>query len=499
MSLNQTSHHVSLADLLKDFSDVPDHLNIDVGGMQLDSRKVSQGDLFIVQEADSALAERYIRDALSLGACAVLIDETLSIDQEIDHSKIILVAELKHLIGTLADRFYKAPSQRVSVIGVTGTNGKTSVSNYAASLMSSAGIRSGVIGTLGYGMVGQALTETGYTTPDVVSVHQHLAELEVAGAECVVMEVSSHGLEQGRVDQVQFEGAVFTNLSREHLDYHGSMDQYAAAKCKLFEGRSLKFAVLNGDDQYVEQFKSVLAPSVKAIIYGFSENHDVHVLHVDYQQGISALIQTPVGQLQVNSKLLGHFNLSNLMAVIAIAVAKGLTLRELQAVDQVVAVPGRMQLLQVNGKPAVIIDYAHTPDALENALSALELHCVGDLNVVFGCGGDRDTGKRAEMAAVAEKYAEIIYVTDDNPRSESPEKIVKDIMSGFSDKARVSVIHDRAEAIDRAIEDADQDDWVLIAGKGHETYQEISGIRLPFSDIQIASEKLGLSSMGGAL
>lgn len=499
MSLNQTSHHVSLADLLKDFSDVPDHLNIDVGGMQLDSRKVSQGDLFIVQEADPALAERYIRDALSLGACAVLIDETLSIDQEIDHSKIILVAELKHLIGTLADRFYKAPSQRVSVIGVTGTNGKTSVSNYAASLMSSAGIRSGVIGTLGYGMVGQALTETGYTTPDVVSVHQHLAELEVAGAECVVMEVSSHGLEQGRVDQVQFEGAVFTNLSREHLDYHGSMDQYAAAKCKLFEGRSLKFAVLNGDDQYVEQFKSVLAPSVKAISYGFSENHYVHVLHVDYQQGISALIQTPVGQLQVNSKLLGHFNLSNLMAVIAIAVAKGLTLRELQAVDQVVAVPGRMQLLQVNGKPAVIIDYAHTPDALENALSALELHCVGDLNVVFGCGGDRDTGKRAEMAAVAEKYAEIIYVTDDNPRSESPEKIVKDIMSGFSDKARVSVIHDRAEAIDRAIEDADQDDWVLIAGKGHETYQEISGIRLPFSDIQIASEKLGLSSMGGAL
>jgi UDP-N-acetylmuramoyl-L-alanyl-D-glutamate--2,6-diaminopimelate ligase len=486
-----------LAELLHDICHVPAVLNTQIFGLQLDSRKVKKGDLFIALAGAKTKATDYINDALKNGANAIVV-EGESKDHRVheDQGAIELaISDLRAWVGVIADRFFGHPSQAMSVIGVTGTNGKTSVSNYAAQLLDMCNIPSGVIGTLGYGLARNELQSTNYTTPDVVEVHKCLAELRDNGAKCVVMEVSSHGLEQGRVDGVRFEGAVFTNLSRDHLDYHGSMDAYASAKKKLFTWKGLKFAVVNADDHMADEFKNAVSTEVSIITYGMRVPAEVYARSVDYRQGICAHVETPAGEFDLKTPLLGAFNLSNLLSVVSIGVAKHLSLPEVLAnLAEIEPVPGRMELLRAEGKPVVVIDYAHTPDALENALLALKPHCAGQLVLVFGCGGDRDTGKRSEMANVSEANADQIIVTDDNPRTESPEKIVADILSGFSQNAPVRVVHEREQAIGIAIDESDSKDLILIAGKGHEDYQDINNMKQPFSDKLVARKKLGLVS-----
>ncbi len=484
----------SLVDLFRGICAVPAVLDSHISGISNDSRRVEKGDLFIAASGSSSQRDAHIAEAIERGANAILREgkENCRIGEGLAAVEISLPKHREY-VGEIASRFFLRPSDELKVIGVSGTNGKTSVANYIASYISLGPKICGVMGTLGYGLLGKGrLTATGYTTPDVVDVHRHLAEMRDLGAEYVVMEVSSHGLCQGRVDAVQFYGAVFTNLTRDHLDYHGSMPDYARAKQKLFQTEDLAFAVLNRDDDYFAEFKSVVAPEVKVISYAqLSKAADVAALTQDVSaSGIHALVKAPFGQLSIDSTLLGGFNLSNLMALTATAVA----LNDIEDIEprisQIKAVDGRMEVVRGLNMPVVIVDYAHTPDALENVLKSLKTLCQGKLRLVFGCGGDRDRGKRAEMARLAEPLADDIIVTDDNPRGESPKAIVADILSGFMMPSKVSVIHKRRSAIKEILNHASPDDVILLAGRGHETWQEIKGQRHYFSDIETVRELL---------
>ena len=472
-----------------------------VSGLAIDSREVKKGDLFLALSGSRSNATDHIKDAISRGANAVVAEGNLNNGKVFEDGLAVelFVDNLKEKVGLIADRFYRSPSKDMAVIGVTGTNGKTSVTHYLAQYFGTDIQLAGVIGTLGYGIIGSSfkgLKETGFTTPNAVAVHRSLAELRDAGVSNVFMEVSSHGLSQGRVDAVRFEGAVFTNLTREHLDYHGTMDAYAESKCKLFKFPELKFAVVNSDDAYADRVIQSIPAGVNIFSYGIKTPADISVLSyqlgVDSASTINAQIKAPSGEYSIYSSLIGEFNLSNLLAVVAVAQAKQALKNCEQRIQALQPVKGRMQLVHIKNKPAVVVDYAHTPDALENALNALKPHCRGDLVLVFGCGGDRDPGKRPEMAKVAESLADRIVVTDDNPRYESPENITDDIFTGFKDGSKVKLEHDRETAIRYAVEQSGLADVVLIAGKGHETWQEKQGVKTHFSDIEQVELILGI-------
>ncbi|MFV1871751.1 MAG: UDP-N-acetylmuramoyl-L-alanyl-D-glutamate--2,6-diaminopimelate ligase [Oleiphilus sp.] len=501
---SRRTYSSSLAQLLKGICKVPSALDTYVSGLAIDSRLVKQGDLFLAMSGNHTDSTDHIKEAILKGANAVVAEGLVNQGNAFEDGLVVelFVDNLKANIGVIADRFFRSPSQDLAVIGVTGTNGKTSVTNYLASYFAYNNHVSAVIGTLGYGLVnneGHKLKETGFTTPNVVDVHRCLAELRDAGAQTVFMEVSSHGLSQGRVDGVQFDGAVFTNLTREHLDYHGTMAEYAASKFKLFQREGLKFAVVNEDDDYASQLIEEIAPEVRVFTYGVKSASDVAVnayeLNVHSASSISADVTTPVGALGINSGLIGLFNLSNLLAVLTVAVAKQELKDCEQRIQGIQAVKGRMQVVQTKNMPVAIVDYAHTPDALRNALEAIKPHCQGKLIVVFGCGGDRDNGKREEMAKVAAQLAELSVVTNDNPRTEAPEKIIGDIIKGFDQTGHVYLIEaDRRKAISLAFKRASSADVILIAGKGHETWQDVNGERVHFSDIEEVERILGLST-----
>ena len=491
MAIEPREH--TLAALLKNICTVPSVLDCRVYGVALDSRKVKKGDLFIALKGFSASARAYIPQAIANGAVAVLVEsdqQGLKICEEGD-SLELFVPELKRYVGKIADRFFGAPSKHMSVVGVTGTNGKTSVTQYLANVLSGLGNKTGVIGTLGYGMPGELEVAT-HTTPDVVKVQQILANLRDQGAKTAAMEVSSHGLDQGRVDDVSFTGAVFTNLSRDHLDYHDSMEAYGEAKKALFVKPGLSFVVVNFDDEYGRSLVGSLPDTTRVISYGISHPADISVDRVQYsKKGIHAELSGSWGSAQLRCELLGAFNLSNVLAVVGVALAIGYKIEEIcQSVAELKPVTGRMQTYNAEGQPAVIIDYAHTPDALVNALQAVKQHCAGKVWCVFGCGGNRDKGKRPMMAEAAEKYADNVVVTDDNPRNEAASAIVADILKGLSDETCVQVIHDRQAAIEQTIKLATENDMILVAGKGHEDYQEIAGSRLPYSDIDVVESYL---------
>jgi UDP-N-acetylmuramoyl-L-alanyl-D-glutamate--2,6-diaminopimelate ligase len=326
----------------------------------------------------------------------------------------------------------------------------------------------------------------------VAALHQYLSLLLEEGAECAAIEVSSHGLVQGRLDEIAVDCAIFTNLSRDHLDYHETMAAYMEAKLLLFKRPGLKLAVINADDPCSAEFIAACSPSVQILTYGVSSGADVRATKVKVDaKGIRAQITTPWGDAALKTKLIGQFNLSNLLAVIATAGGMGLPINPiLHAAGQVKPVPGRMQRLSRKGLPAVIVDYAHTPDALQNVLASLKPFCTSRLIVVFGCGGDRDTGKRPAMAKLVETYADVVVITDDNPRNEDPEKITRDILGGLSAPDRVVVIHDRKSAIHHALSQAGGTDLILVAGKGHENYQEIQGVRHHFDDVEVVEHLL---------
>ena len=499
----RTTYSDGLARLLKGICRVPSAMDTMVSGLAIDSREVKKGDLFLALSGSRSNATDHIKEAIDRGANAVVAEGNLNSGKVFEDGLAVelFVDNLKEKVGLIADRFYRSPSKEMSVIGVTGTNGKTSVTHYLAQYFGTDKQLAGVIGTLGYGIVGSSfkgLKETGFTTPNAVALHRSLAELRDAGVSHVFMEVSSHGLSQGRVDGVRFEGAVFTNLTREHLDYHGSMDAYAESKCRLFKFPDLKFAVVNNDDAYAGRVISSVSSGVNVFSYGIKTPADISVqsyqLVVDSASTINAEIKTPSGEYSIYSSLIGLFNLSNLLAVVAVAQAKQALKNCEQRIQTLQPVKGRMQLVHVKNKPAVVVDYAHTPDALENALNALKPHCRERLVLVFGCGGDRDPGKRPEMAKVAERLADVIIVTDDNPRYENPETITNHILAGFSDTSNVRIEHDRKAAIRYAIEHAGVADLVLIAGKGHEEWQEKQGAKTHFSDIEQVELMLGIQT-----
>ncbi len=462
-------------------------------GLTMDSRAAGPGDAFVALRGLNHHGIEFAAQAVGNGAVAVLFEPPVPAAQDLPESAIA-VPELRQRLGRIADRFYGSPSRSLVLVGVTGTNGKTSTVQLLAQAFELCGARAGSIGTLGAGLVGQ-IRAGERTTPDVIAVHGLLAELRDAGAGHVAMEVSSHALVQGRVDAVAFDVGVFTNLTRDHLDYHGDMASYGAAKARLFE-RDLRAAVINLDDGFGSELHARHSASLRCVGVSAAGRPDAELRAERLafsQHGLDFdLVAADGDRFAVRSPLLGRFNVDNLLAVAGVLLALGHALPDIAALlARLEPVAGRMnRLAGSDGQPLLVVDYAHTPDALSQALASLRVHTPGRLICVFGCGGERDRGKRPQMAAAAEHGADRVIVSDDNPRGEDGDAIVAEIMAGFASPDAVTVQRNRARAIADAVSMAHSGDTVLIAGKGHEPYQEIAGVRLPFDDMQQAAAAL---------
>ncbi|HLY53476.1 MAG TPA: UDP-N-acetylmuramoyl-L-alanyl-D-glutamate--2,6-diaminopimelate ligase, partial [Steroidobacteraceae bacterium] len=401
--------------------------------------------------------------------------------------------------GLIAARFFGEPSSRLTVAGITGTNGKTTCAWLLAQALEAAGKPAACMGTLGFGRPAE-LTPTAHTTPDAISVHRHLAALARLGAECVGMEVSSHALDQGRVTGVRFNTAAFTNLTRDHLDYHGTMEAYGAAKARLFSFPGLTHRVINVDDPFGAALARRPSPAALTVTARTAardalprEARFVRAARVTAEPGgLAIAIESSVGPAELAVRLVGEFNADNALTVLAVLLAWDVPLATaVRALGRCRPASGRMEMFGGRGRtPLAIVDYAHSPDALANALRAARLHCRGQLRLVFGCGGDRDAGKRPLMGAIAAELADDLVVTDDNPRSEDPARIVADILAGVGARVPLVVEHERALAIRLALSRSAPDDVVLIAGKGHEDYQIVGSERRPFRDQAVVMEAL---------
>ncbi len=486
--------------LLGASASVPGAVEIPVAGLCNDSRRVRPGDLFVAESGLGRPGVDYAADALDAGAIAVLYDaaddyarERVALLQRQYPQPWIGLSELRARVGEIASRFHQYPSLAYRLIGVTGTDGKTSVTHLLVQALQRLGWHPGSIGTLGYGQPGELLP-TGYTTPDALRLQAMLSDLRHQGCDAVVMEVSSHALDQQRVGGCAFDIAVLTNLGQDHLDYHGDRARYAAAKARLFELPGLSLRVLNLDDELGGELAQRHA-AASTIGYSSRGDERARVRLIDSsldRRGLRLRVDCDGEILRIDSGLVGRFNIENLLA--CIAAMRGLEIAPVEierSLQRLSPIPGRMEFFPaVDGKPAVVIDFAHTEQALEACLDSLRGFCSGRLFCVFGCGGDRDRGKRPKMAAVAERLADEIIVTDDNPRDESPERIMQDILRGFADPQRVRVIHDRQTAIETALAQATEQDLVLIAGKGHEQVQIVGDKRLPFSDRRVVLQLL---------
>ncbi|MBS4050559.1 MAG: UDP-N-acetylmuramoyl-L-alanyl-D-glutamate--2,6-diaminopimelate ligase [Methylomonas sp.] len=478
---------MKLSDLLTSIADIS--LDYEIGGLCLDSRKVNSGDLFIALNGALRHGLNHARQALANGAVAVIYDPEGVQDALLIKDEFTAIPNLSRHLGEIAARFYDRPSQSIDVIGITGTNGKTTCSQLLAQALKDCG----VIGTLGWGRVDR-LQPTINTTPDALDVQRMLRLLAEEGQKTVAMEVSSHGLEQGRVNAVEFKGAVFTNLSRDHLDYHGNMEAYLQAKLSLFKNPALAFAVVNLDDASSQAVLETLHKNVKRWVFSTSGRQTAGAEcltagRVEHSaNGIDFEVHWAGKTAHATTSVMGAFNLQNVMTVLCVLLALGWPFETAVAqLSRLKAVTGRMESFGGAGKPCVIVDYAHTPDALEKVLLAAKNK--GELWTVFGCGGDRDKGKRPLMGRIAETYSDHVVVTDDNPRTEAPEAIIRDILTGcLSNKTRI--INDRNVAITSVIQQAKQNDCVVIAGKGHENYQEIKGVKMPFSDQAVVQQAL---------
>ncbi|MGV8942127.1 MAG: UDP-N-acetylmuramoyl-L-alanyl-D-glutamate--2,6-diaminopimelate ligase [Lysobacter sp.] len=488
---NARRRSMRLADLLPDVVGIPPDLVIN--GLVQDSREIQPGDAFVAIGGFGTHGLKFVEQARAAQVGVILYEPPASKDIPAP-ADAIAVPRLRARLGEMADRFHDRASAAMQVVGVTGTNGKTSIVQLLAQAWQLQGLRGASIGTLGVG-IGDALVATGFTTPLVLKVHALLAELHDAAAQAVAMEVSSHALDQGRVDGVHFDVAVFTNLTRDHLDYHGDMANYGAAKARLFAWPGLKAAAINLDDAHALDMQAALAPGVRMIGLS-SRGHPEAVVQARALQMDNAgiafelVFQLPTGEQRhaVRSPLLGRFNVDNLVAVAGALLGLDNAPEQIAGtLSRLQPIHGRMNRLGGrDGQPLVVVDYAHTPDALEQALTSLRAHASARLLCVFGCGGERDRGKRPQMASVAQTHADLVIVTDDNPRNEDGDAIVADILAGFIDAAAVTVQRDRAAAIARAVGEAGPDDIVLIAGKGHESWQDVAGVQHPFDDTEVA-------------
>jgi UDP-N-acetylmuramoyl-L-alanyl-D-glutamate--2,6-diaminopimelate ligase len=493
MSSTQKNH--SLSDLLAGIAVVPADDDLIVTGVSIDSRKVSAGDLFIALPGSRQHGSLFIDDAITRGASSVVFDAAVELPHRQDSDvPMIKVPELSMQAGVIASRFFNEPSRGITVTGITGTNGKTTCSVLLAQAQNFLGARSSVIGTLGSGLWGR-LAKSTHTTPDAVTLQSQISQFREQGSDELLMEVSSHGLQQGRVSGTDFNIAVFTNLSQDHLDYHGSMQKYGAAKAILFRQHELDLAVVNSDDAYGRELLTGAGGSdssirAKQIISYGIDSGDVRARHIKlHSTGISFQVQSRWGELNISSKLMGRFNVYNLLACAAVLLARGHEPVDVaRALSIAEPAPGRMQCLR-STSATVVIDFAHTPDALQQALITLREHIPGrHLICVFGCGGDRDQDKRPIMGRIAEQLADIVIITDDNPRHEEAAKIRADILSGMQNPAQQ--IADRRQAIKAAWQLADREDIILIAGKGHESFQQVGDLKIPFSDVEVVSSLL---------
>ncbi len=464
-------------------------LGVPLMDLTADSRTVKLGSIFVAYPGTAQDGRAYIADAISRGAAAVLWEREGFSWNENWEIPNLGVEGLRAKISEIAGHVYGNPSQTLWMAGVTGTNGKTSVSQWISASLDALGRRSAVIGTLGNGLVGERV-EAKNTTPDPIVLQRLLADYLRRGARNVAMEVSSHGIDQGRVAGIKFDVAVFTNLTRDHLDYHGTMEDYAAAKFRLFEARGLTHRVVNIDDTWGASLASRSTGDV--ITYGITGKPSLRASRVGLSEaGVRFHVDSEWGDGEVHAAVLGAFNVSNLLAVMGALLAAGVTFDDaIAAVSSLKPVPGRLERLGGGSAPLVVVDYAHTPDALEKALEALRPTVAAGhrLFCVFGCGGDRDPGKRPLMGQAAARLADHVIVTSDNPRSEDPKAIIAQVLAGISTPAEA--IEDRQVAIFTALHQAKPGDVVLLAGKGHETYQEIAGVRHAFDDREVARAAL---------
>ena len=508
MSTAEKLHkRTNLLDLVKGLVEIADSelpvLHMAITGIQMDSRLLRKGDLFIACFGRNHDARNYVDQAIAVGSSAVLVESGgewhgLEVRANVP---IIAIDNLATKISEIGNRFFGKPSEKLNVIGITGTNGKTSCSQFIAQSLFGLGYKCSVIGTLGYGLPGE-LKETTLTTPDALLTQKVLSEMVNTNIGNVAMEVSSVGLHQKRVFSVQFDTAIFTNLSRDHLDYHKSMEDYAENKKELFTMPGLKAAIINLDDTFAVSVINSIASNVEVFTYSVNnKNASVYAEDLNLSRnGYNAKICTPIGKGKISGKLIGYFNFSNVLAVVAFLVHFSSKKNDIdiaiicEKISNLQSVAGRMEIIGDKSDITVVVDYAHTPDSLKNALTALQHHFRGKVWCVFGCGGNRDQGKRPMMGEIAEKYADHLIVTDDNPRNEEGDNIVHHILSGMNNQRAASVIRDRAKAIALAISHANPQDVVLIAGKGHEAYQDVSGIKNIFSDSK--QVRLGLQNRG---
>lgn len=481
-----------LDDLLHGIA-APSHGDIVVSGLTQDSHAVRAGDAFVALAGAKHHGIEFAPQAVARGASAIIAETRVAErPAALGGTPVVWVDDLRLRLGEIAARFFDDPSATMTVVGVTGTSGKTSTVQLLAQAFAQLGKRAATIGTLGAGLHGE-LHAGERTTPDVIRVHGLMAEFRDAGATDVAMEVSSHALDQHRVDGIHFDVAVFTNLTRDHLDYHGTMEAYGAAKARLFAWPNLRAAVINVDDAFGHDLATRVGEGVQVIRCGI-DNADADVRADDvhtHSDGIGFHLVTPWGEAAVHSALLGRFNVANLLAVAGVLGALDVPFARIRAaLEALQPINGRMNRLGGGALPLVVVDYSHKPDALEQVLVALRAHCDGKLICVFGCGGERDAGKRPIMGAIAERMADVVIATDDNPRGEDGDAIVAQIIAGMRAPERATVMRDRARAIDIAIAQAHAGDVVLIAGKGHETYQEVGGAKHPFDDLQVARATL---------
>jgi len=469
------------------------NLGVPVRHLVTDSRTVQPGDVFLAYPGGRFDGRQFIAQSIERGAAAVLWEADDFAWRTEWRVPNLAVAGLREQAGAIAAHIYGQPSRELWMAGVTGTNGKTSCSHWIAQSLQRCGRPTAVIGTLGNGFP-DALDAATHTTPDAVSLQQQLRRYRDAGAQAVAMEVSSHALDQGRVNGTKFDTALFTNLTRDHLDYHGDMESYGAAKAKLFRWPGLANAVINLDDSFGRKLALGLrGASTRVLGYGIGQG-EIAGHRIDLStRGLRLEIRTPWGEAELSSRLIGGFNVSNLLGTLGVLLTADLKLDDAVAALALVApVAGRLEMIREPGHPLVVVDYAHTPDALEKVLETLREIVGRDrgarLICVFGCGGDRDPGKRPIMGEVATRLADLAIVTSDNPRSEDPRAIIDQVVAGAHANHEIEV--DRAGAIARAIAEAREGDVVLVAGKGHETYQEVDGARLPFSDTEVARKAL---------
>lgn len=497
---SKTTVGKSLAHLLSPYRDVKDRPSVMVTGLSQDSRRLQPGTVFAACAGTQRHGLCFAEQAEKAGAAAIIWEPDGQIDYQ-GHLPAVAVPHLSQRLGAIAARLYDQPSRQMLTTGITGTDGKTSCAWLIAQAWQALGRPCGYLGTLGFGPLNR-LAAASHTTPDAVDLPYWLADLLAQGHETVALEISSHALTQHRTAALDLDVAVLTQVGRDHLDYHGSLQAYAAAKRRLFVESGARTVVLNADDAHGQQWLAEPRTGTARWAYGRGDAVLAYPHHVHIQQlvtrgsGLTVHLATPQGVAVIDSCLVGHFNAWNLAAALAVLLSQGVGLSQAAAaLEQLPSVPGRMERLdQQAGQPLVVVDYAHTPGALKAALQALSAHAMGRLLCVFGCGGDRDAGKRAPMGAAVAQHAHQFWITDDNPRTEEPAAIVADIIQGVPESARSSsrccIVHSRQAAIAAAIETATAEDVILIAGKGHETTQQYGSEVQPFDDRAVARQVL---------